>query len=83
MEKDNKIDKAPEVTEVLLVRRSELQAAMKNGGFGKILIPVRILDAGGDVVRLQKDGNVEVQGEFTDSEPLDSMKRRLGTAEDR
>lgn len=83
MEKDSKENTAPEVTEVLLIRRSELTSAMKNGGFGKILIPVRILDAGGDVVRLQKDGNAEVQGEFTDSEPLDSMKRRLGTAEER
>lgn len=65
------------------VRKAELMADVKVGGYGMILLPVRVLDIGNGLVRLQKNGEAKVEGEFTDSEPLESMKKRLGVAEDR
>lgn len=65
------------------VRKAELMADVKVGAYGKIVLPVRVLDIGNGLVRLQKDGEAKVEGEFTDSEPLESMKQRLGVAEDR
>ena len=70
-------------TTEFVVRRSELMANVKAGAYGRLIIPVKVLDVGDGKVYLQKDGEIKVDGEFSDSEPLDSMKRRLGTAEDR
>jgi hypothetical protein len=65
------------------VRKSELMADMKAGSFGRVVIPVRVMDIGDGFVYFQKDGEVKVDGEFSDQEPLESMKKRIGVAEDR
>lgn len=70
-------------TTEFMVRKAELMADVKAGAFGRIVIPVRVMDIGNGIVRLQKDGEVKVDGEFTDQEPLESMKKRIGVAEDR
>lgn len=73
--------KAP--TTSICVRKQELMADVKTGSYGRLVIPVKVMDVGDGLVEFLKDGEAKVDGEFCDHEPLEKMKNRLGVAEDR
>lgn len=67
----------------ICVRKNELMADVKTGSYGRITIPVKVMDVGDGLVEFLKDGEAKVEGEFCDHEPLENMKGRIGVAEDR
>lgn len=91
VEKAEKKEEAYETKEVpssptttsFCVRKSELMADVKTGSYGRVVIPVKVVDVGDGLVHFMKEGEAKVDGEFSDHEPLDSMKKRIGVAEDR